>query len=223
MSLQRTFFLTGFLVLFVLGGIYVYVRIRPRKPVAETVRSEHAKQTRTELEESSSLPLQNRTVSLFFLSKNGPWLVEERRELHFGGEEDLARQILLALLDGPESSAHLRTLPSGTELLDVLLDDKRHWIYVNFGGGIKHPSLSGSETEIMAIYSVVNSLLTNLPAYEKVWFLVDGRTQETLWGHIYTRIPFPKNMKWVHERNELELEGRHHEADHRTGGWTRPG
>ncbi len=101
--------------------------------------------------------------------------------------------------------------------------------------GVSRPSLYNhmSSKEMPKDISAYNDLYTLALAVESEVninlkkglknVLVDGRTQETLWGHIYTRIPFPKNMKWVHEQNELELEGRHHEADHRTGGWTRPG
>jgi spore germination protein GerM len=48
---------------------------------------------------------------------------------------------------------------------------------------------SGSNGEMMAVYSIVNSITANFPRIKKVKLLLNGKGVETLKGHIDLREP----------------------------------
>jgi hypothetical protein len=56
----------------------------------------------------------------------------------------------------------------------------------------KHPG--GSRSELMTIYTIVNSLILNIPEIDAVKILIEGCESMTLAGHIDTRFPFKANM-----------------------------
>jgi hypothetical protein len=58
-----------------------------------------------------------------------------------------------------------------------------------------HPG--GTINELLTVYTLVNALTTNLPAVTAVQVLVDGKSVETLSGHVDLRRPRAKNLEWV--------------------------
>ena len=59
-----------------------------------------------------------RTVQLYFAGTNGK-LQPEKRAVSYETPDDLPRNALQALLDGPESEQLQRAVPSGTQILDL--------------------------------------------------------------------------------------------------------
>ena len=55
-----------------------------------------------------------------------------------------------------------------------------------------HPG--GIGTEIMTIYSIVNSLVLNIPEIDAVKILIDGKESITLAGHIDLKFPLKADM-----------------------------
>jgi hypothetical protein len=55
-----------------------------------------------------------------------------------------------------------------------------------------HPG--GIKLELITIYSIVNSLILNIPAIDAVKILIGGREALTLAGHVDLRFPFKANM-----------------------------
>ncbi len=49
----------------------------------------------------------------------------------------------------------------------------------------------------MTIYSMVNSLILNIPEIETVRILVEGKEETTLAGHVDLRFPLRANMLFV--------------------------
>ena len=125
-----------------------------------------------------------RTVSLYYESPE-LLLAPERRDLPLPENPAAAIDLVLReLLKGSANAAVPKLLPPDTLLRGAyLLPDGT--AFVDLGG----PTLSqgwttGSHQELMAIYSVVQTVTANFPEAKRVRMLVNGEPAETLAGHV---------------------------------------
>lgn len=102
-------------------------------------------------------------------------------------------KLIEALISGPEFEGNMQTIPDGTKLISVRVEDKI--AYVDFSKEIVENHWGGSAGESMTIGSIVNTLALNEGTdIEKVQLLVEGEIIESLAGHIDTSIPLsPSN------------------------------
>jgi spore germination protein GerM len=106
---------------------------------------------------------------------------------------ELGRDILEALMEGPPGSALDPTFPAGTKVRGLfILDDGRAWVDL----GLREGRLDNMDTvsELLAIYSIVNSLTLNIPGVKQVKLLVNGSDVETLGGHVSLKYFYKTNM-----------------------------
>jgi len=59
---------------------------------------------------------------------------------------------------------------------------------------VRRLGIQGSREELLAVYSVVNSVVVNFPAVQRVQILLDGETASTLAGHIDLSHPLSADM-----------------------------
>ena len=86
------------------------------------------------------------------------------------------------LIKGPTAQSGLyATIPPGTRLMDIKIEDGL--ATVDFSEAIKSKHPGGSAGESLTIGSIVNTL-TQFPTVQKVQILVEGRVVETLAGHL---------------------------------------
>ena len=104
----------------------------------------------------------------------------------------LGAVIVEALIDGPRK-ALVSTIPQGTTLRAFHLVENGT-AYVDLSKEVKENHIGGAKSELMTIYSLVNSIVLNLPEVNAVKFLIDGQEETTLAGHIDLRYPFKANM-----------------------------
>lgn len=130
-------------------------------------------------------------VTLWFPSSAGDALVGEPGEIYSTTEPGArAKQIVTALLAGPQTIGAVPALPPETTLRQVfVLDDGTAWI--DFSSEIRRGMGGGSSAERLAVYSVVDSVAFNVPEIGRVGILVDGNPVETLNGHLDLRRPLP--------------------------------
>jgi len=69
--------------------------------------------------------------------------------------------------------------------------------YIDFGKNLIDLHPGGSASEMMTIYSLTNTITTNVPSVKKVKLLVDGKDLETIKGHIDTINPFELNRELI--------------------------
>lgn len=122
------------------------------------------------------------TYQLYFADKTCENLVTE--EATFTPGDDLGKRLVEALIAGPVEEEHNALFPPETTVNEVSYlkaDDGKYIAVVDFGSGVLAKSY-GSSMELMAIYSVVNTL-TQLENVKYVRFTIDGKERETLWGH----------------------------------------
>jgi spore germination protein GerM len=87
-------------------------------------------------------------------------------------------------------------LPKETELQAFYLT-KDGVAYVSFNKAISENHPGGSLTELLSIYSLVNTLSLNIPEIEAVKLLIDGREAKTLAGHIDLQYPFRPDLLMI--------------------------
>jgi len=138
------------------------------------------------------------TVTLFFSDANERFLEPEKRQIPKGG--NLSSQVeglVKALLEGPKTNL-TATFPPRTEVLGVKIDRDR--AYINFNGNLTKRHPRGSTAEMATIYSLVNTICTNIPTIKEVVFLEEGKQISSLGGHIDTRGPFTLNQDMLAPR-----------------------
>jgi len=135
-----------------------------------------------------SAPVQGqRAVTLFFASPDGDGLVKESRLLEpCSGSDDCMEEVLGELINGPIGDL-ASALPQTTMYHSLVLSGDT--LTIDFGREFPEGVNEGSNAEMAAVYSVVNSMAINFSQVKRVKFLVDGKPMDTLKGHIDLREP----------------------------------
>jgi flagellar basal body-associated protein FliL len=135
-------------------------------------------------------------VTLYFSDANERFLVPEKRFVSKESEtEAQAREMVLALLAGSKTGL-TNTFPEKVELRslkqegdDLLAVDFKESLVAN------HPG--GSAAEAATVYSLTNTLTTNLQGIKRVRILIGGKPAESLKGHAGLRNPFTLNRELI--------------------------
>ena len=138
-------------------------------------------------------PFQKSSVHLYFAGRNSHFLMAEQRVvLHSNDPANLASTIVKALIKGPQKGL-LKTIPPNTQLkaLYIIPDGT---CYVDLSAAVRKNHPGGSKSELLSIYSMVNSLVLNVPEIERVQILIEGNEASTLAGHIDLQLPINANM-----------------------------
>lgn len=130
---------------------------------------------------------------LYYADRNNSYLKSEQRVMHRPQDAvELAKTIVAALIKGPQKGL-VRTIPAGTEINAVYIDPD-NVCYIDFSGAVKKNHPGGINSELLTIYSVVNSLILNVSEIDRVKILIDGSETSTLAGHINLQVPFKAHM-----------------------------
>ena len=126
-------------------------------------------------------------VTLFFASADGDKLVREGREVEIEeSDEESIESVVDELISGPLGS-HAPTLPPNAKVLRVHL--KGSLAEIDFGPELLEGIPEGSSAEMVAVYSIVDTVATNFPQIKGVQFLINGAVPQTLKGHLDLRSP----------------------------------
>jgi len=138
-----------------------------------------------------------RQVTLYFPG-DGDRLEAEEREIPSALRGPaLARHVLEELLSGPVSDGLYLPLPEGTTV-DFVEPAEHGTLYVSLAPPEGHtPPRYGSRAEILAVYSLVNTLCANLPDVDRVAFLWNGVEPMTFAGNLDTRRPVSPEPRWI--------------------------
>ncbi len=131
-------------------------------------------------------------VNLYFSDSQAMYLVPEKRKI--SQTPSLARQAVIELIKGPESSELYPTIPGGTQVNEVYIVDDI--VYIDLSEEIFKNHPGGSSGELMTVYSIVNTL-TEIPPIEGVQILVEGNEAESLVGHIDISMPLLRDEDWI--------------------------
>ncbi|MBU1343218.1 MAG: GerMN domain-containing protein [Proteobacteria bacterium] len=105
----------------------------------------------------------------------------------------LGREIIKALLAGPSVPSLEPTWPKDAKLNSFFIaDDGTAYVDLTIEQG-KIENMD-TQSELLAIYSMVNSLTMNIPKIKRVKLLIDGMDAMTLAGHIDLEYFYKTNM-----------------------------
>lgn len=135
-------------------------------------------------------------VTLYFSDTNERFLFPEKRYIpQDKTREGQATELIKALVDGSKTGL-VNTFPSKTDIISVKIESDQT-ARINFGKNFAANHPGGSASEMATIYSLTNTLITNIPEIKKVKILIEGKEQESLKGHIDIRNPFSFNKELI--------------------------
>jgi len=104
---------------------------------------------------------------------------------------DKARKIVDNLIEARDAAGLKSALPQGTRVDQVFVRD--NLVIVNLSKEFMSNLRGGMDAELLAVYSIVNSLLFNLEGIEAVQILIDGEKVPTLGGNLDISAPLIAN------------------------------
>jgi spore germination protein GerM len=150
-----------------------------------------------EEEQPAQLPASaKRVVHLYFADENGRYLMAEQRIIRQPADRiAMVYQLVDALIKGPHDGGG-RTLPNTTELQSAfILNDGR--AVLDFSAASFEDLPGGVGTELLAVYSIVNTLVLNIDSLRSIKIIMGGHETQTLAGHVAIGQAFEANMLWV--------------------------
>lgn len=157
--------------------------------------SQPGEETTPLLEQEATSEVETQELTLYFAARDGVYLVAENREAPDCEKgDDCLRMAVEALLSGPKGSLG-PVVPPSTSLLaaseeegTAVLDFDRSFVDL-------HPG--GSASELLTVYSLVDTLAVNFPHIRKLRILVEGDEIETIKGHVDLRKPITADFKYT--------------------------
>ena len=119
---------------------------------------------------------------VYFLENRTASLVPERRQYNLKNKQERSEWVLNQLIKGPKRRELQRTIPKGTKLLSISIEDEV--AYVNFSKEFKSKHLGGLIREAQTIDSVFLTLTQPMLGHiKKVQFLVEGEKLHSFAGY----------------------------------------
>jgi len=183
------------LAIMAIGAAYtVFFYITKPSPTEQSLNNRDTIQQK--IHPSPVNPMEKKIIYLYFKDKDAFFLVAEPHEQVYPDDPILlGKTILQALIKGPEQGLS-PTIPQDTGLRTFYIADDGI-AYVDLTENIQTNHPGGTSTELITLYSIVNSLALNIPSVKQVKILINGKESMTLAGHIDIRNPFKSNMLMV--------------------------
>lgn len=141
-------------------------------------------------------PKRNLTLNLYYADPYSEKLAAEERTIQV---KKTTKQTIEAaineLMKGPKGD-FINTIPSGTVLKGLRID-REGTVFVNFSSQLSRSHPGGSSAEIMTVYAIVNTILLNFNEVTKVKILIEGKSIDTLAGHIDCSEPFVADRSFI--------------------------
>lgn len=168
------------------GGGFIIFYLMSQKPSTP-------EKAKGKIENSDPQFSEKSVVHLYFADQENVHLMAEDRILLRPIDPAAFGNIVIkALIKGPQGEL-MRTIPEGTGLRALYVTPKGT-AYVDLSEAIRADYPGGAQSELITIFSIVNSLVLNIPEVDAVKILIEGRESMTLAGHIDLRFSFKANL-----------------------------
>lgn len=138
------------------------------------------------------------SATLFYAAADGDALVPVRREVPLAeGIEAQGRQILVSQLAAPPD-ASVSPIPAGTTLRAFYVTERGD-AFVDLSREVTTAHPGGSLTELLTVQAIVNAVIANLPAVQRVQIMVEGKEVDTIAGHVDVRRPLTRDASLIRE------------------------
>lgn len=130
----------------------------------------------------TSPPLQQ--IALYFFQPETLELVDFPRELHLSSDKlERLKQIISALLE-QSPPALTSTIPNGTLLYEVYLDEQST-VYLDFSGALSAAHIGGTSAELLTVQTILRTVQANFgEQVQHVQILIEGQEVDTIAGHV---------------------------------------
>ena len=127
-------------------------------------------------------------TKVYFVDADMMRLIPVKTPIPRTSTQRTAQHVLDALIEGHDNNPKIRRLiPNEKDCLTVRVKDEI--AYVNISAGVIDAHPDGRDSEILTVYSIVNSL-TELDGITNVRFTIDGTVQKNFMGHLDMRETF---------------------------------
>jgi len=142
-------------------------------------------------------------ITLYFPDKGRQYLVRENRVIEHTTEQ-VEKLILEELIKGPVNERNTDSIPSNTKVDSIVI--KNDITYVHLSSEFKSDMKFGSNNEVLAIYSIVNSL-TELKTIKNVRLIVEGEKHGILQRYMPLDYIYKQNLSIVNKpiKNPIEI------------------
>ena len=163
------------------AGFVIYRSLQDRRDVPSPARGPGAD------------PDQPKVIDLYFADADSRRLALEAREVTSQGLEDSIHQVLRELIAGPQKGSLSPTVPGDVGIRSVYFRDGVAYVDLTSNSSGTHPG--GSWTELLTVYSIINTVTENFSDVDRVQLLIEGREHETLAGHVDISRPLPGRIQ----------------------------
>jgi len=179
------------LVLLAAAALFLYVRSGGTlKELGRFLPSE------LRLDPPASAPQGSWEASIFFGDLDTDLLIAEKRTLAWDKDPEKRAYLLMTeLLRGPTGTA-MRTTPDSTVLRSVSITSDG-LANADFSAQLASEHPGGSSSELLSVYSIVNTLVFNIEDIKRVQILIEGQAIDTIAGHMDCRQPFAPDIKII--------------------------
>lgn len=136
--------------------------------------------------EEPAEPAESFNARLFYPASNDRLMPEERALASGESPAARARALLAALLQTAPAAPRLPPFPIAIEVGRVLLLEDGTLVADLRSAEAADPPASGSTVETLRVYSLVHTLLRNVPEAKQVVLLWNGRQRASFAGHVDT-------------------------------------
>lgn len=123
-----------------------------------------------------------REVQLYFTAPEGTFLVPEPREVPVCDDDNRCISNILNELIAGSQLGNTAVLPKETKVLGVEIENDL--LKINFSRHLVDFHPGGSLSELLTVYSLINTLNENFSYVRQLQILVDGKVRQTLKGHV---------------------------------------
>lgn len=127
-------------------------------------------------------------ITVYRATPDAMYLVPEVHQVT--RNESPAKTAIEMLLAEPTIKNVVSPIPKGTALRKLVIKD--HIAYIDFSNEIVKNNVGGSASERLLVGAIVNTL-TEFSEIEKVQILVEGKTVETISGHVDISEPLSRS------------------------------
>ena len=138
--------------------------------------------------------VQQLDIKVYYPDDQGMKLVAVKRQIKFDGKTDKYTAAMNSLLQGTKEKGKATIIPKQAKLNKVTFADGT--VTVDFDNGLVKHFIGGSTGEEMLVGSIVNTL-TEFPEVKRVKIIIDGKSVETIAGHMDLASPIARMQELV--------------------------
>lgn len=131
-----------------------------------------------------------------FYTTNGRYLTPEVIDLpRQMNSYETARFVLEELLKGPHVGIFESPIPPDTKLLAMYM--QKNELIVDLSKEFRENFQGGVVSELLCVYSIVDSLIVNCKQFERVQILIEGQVVDTVGGNIDLSRPLVEDLSLI--------------------------